>query len=121
MTDIDEQSEEIRGRGLRQSGGGSISSHDPRFSHARDWAMGILAVLIGAAIIWFGSTLVSIKESLATLAATSSAQTAAIVAQLNKNDSRDDAQDARVNGIDGRVYTLEGRNLRGGPEVRRGN
>lgn len=114
MSELDDQNEGVRGgKGSDRSGGGFIEMRDSRVSNGIAWAMGILAVCIGSAILWVGSTLVGIRESLATLAATSSAQTAAVVAQLNRNDLRDESQEARLNNIDGRVYTLEGRNLRG--------
>lgn len=88
-------------------------SRDSRMSVLVKVLMSVGCVLIASILTWVGTTLVGIKESLATLAATSQVQTQAIVAQLNKNDARDDAQEQRINGIDGRVYTLEGRNLRG--------
>lgn len=71
--------------------------------------MGLAALSIGT---WIGATLVGLRESVATIVA----QNASLIQRLDKNDVRDDAQDMRINGIDGRVYTLEGRNLRGGPQ-----
>ena len=91
MTDIDEQSEEIRGRGLRQSGGGSISSRDPRVSRLIAWGMGIFGFALVGIGSWIATTLMSLRDSVTTIVA----QNAAVIYRLDKNDGRDDTQDAR--------------------------
>lgn len=51
MTDLDDQSDEVRGKGKRESGGGSVTDiQDPRVSAALNWVwtvLGSLALLIG--------------------------------------------------------------------------
>lgn len=118
MSELDDQSEEVRGgkRG-NTTGGGSISVTDSRVTRGINWAMGLLgtaAVLVGA---WIGSTLVGLRESVAVIVS----QNAALIQRLDKNEIRDDAQEQRINNIDGRVYSLEGRALRGGPGEARTN
>ncbi len=93
--------------------GASMNVNDPRLNRLIGWGGSIAALLVGSGVIWVGSQLVGIKESLASMAATQREQTAAVVAQLNKNDVRDDIQDGRLNQLDREVSTLNGRNLRG--------
>lgn len=113
MSDLDEQSEEIRGRGNR-SGGASIHVRDGRFSRVIGWAAVSVGGLFVSGLIWTANTLVSIKESLATMATT-------MVNQATVNtrlDAKNDQQDARLNQHDREIATLEGKNLRGGTDAR---
>lgn len=96
-----------------------MDARDSRMSVLVKILLSVGSTLIAGILIWVGTTLVGIKESLAALAATSQVQTQTLIARLDKNDARDDAQDARINTVDGRVYTLEGRALRGGSHDRR--
>lgn len=111
MADLDEQSEEIRrGRGSH-SGGASIHLRDGRFSRLIAWASLSVGGLFVSGLIWTANTLVSIKESLATMATT-------MVNQNGVNsrvDAKNDQQDQRLNQHDRELATLEGRNLRGPP------
>jgi hypothetical protein len=100
--------------------GASMNVSDPLLSRLIGWGGSIAAVIIGSGILWVGAQLVGIKESLASMAATQRASAEAIVAQLNKNDLRDDLQDGRINQLDREVATINGRNLRGHQEASRG-
>ncbi len=112
--EIDDQSAEVRGKGGDRSGGASIHVRDGRFSRLIGWAAVSVGGLFVSGLIWTANTLVSIKESLATMATT-------MVNQATVNtrlDAKNDQQDARLNQHDREIATLEGKALRGGPDAR---
>lgn len=104
------------------SGGASISQvRDPRVTRLVSIGMVVASGSILAVGAWIGTTLVSIKENLATIAA----QNYAFAEGLRRNDTKDDQQDAHINAVDSRVSVLEGRTFRGvpgyEPEAKRGH
>lgn len=114
---IDEQLSEGRKRGR----GPVMQVRDGRVTKGIEWIMVIVGVLIAAALTWVANSINTLNTTVATM----SNQSQNIVAGLAKNDARDDRQEDRINGIDGRTYSLEarmgaidGRNTRG--EGRRG-
>lgn len=119
MTDLDEQARVVRGEGKRENGGAHIDIRDGRVNGF----LAILSSLTPMAImgigVWIGSSLISIKESLATIGATMTTQTSAINARLDDKDFKDREHDGRLNQLDRDVSTLNGRNLRGGPAYER--
>ena len=117
MTDeshIDQQIDGQRSKG--GTGGASIRMEDSRFTHLIGWSALAVGGLFVTFLIWIGSTLVGIKESMASMAATMGEQAKALAARVDRNDQLDERQEQHINYVDGRVYTLEGRNLRGGAE-----
>lgn len=94
------------------NGGARIDQRDTRDPRVTRMVSIGVVVLSGAILTvgtWVGSTLVGIKESLATIVA----QNAAFSAGLNRNDIKDDQQEAHINAVDSRVSVLEGRAFRG--------
>jgi hypothetical protein len=112
MTELDDQSEEVRGKHGRTSSA-SISSLDPRVSRGIAWLMGILgtvAVLMGA---WVASSINSLSVNVARLAERIEAKESRDVTQ----DTRISRAEDRIEDLTGDVRTIEGRNLRGGPNA----
>lgn len=109
--DIDEQSADVRGRGKRESGGARIEQHDPRVTAAAQWVMNILQGLIVLVLAFVADNLYQVNLTLAADAVSKQE----MARQLAENRALDERQEEHINSVDRRVYTLEGRNLRGGP------
>lgn len=93
------------------AGAASITVRDPRVTRLVSIGMVVASGSILAVGAWIGTTLVSIKENLATIAA----QNYSFAEGLRRNDTKDDQQDAHINAVDSRVSVLEGRTFRGVP------
>jgi ubiquinone biosynthesis protein UbiJ len=112
VSDIDDQSEEVRGKHGRTSSA-SISSLDPRVSRGLSIFMGCLGVVAVAVGAWVGTSINQLNVSVGRLAE-----------RIEAKESRDVTQDTRISRAEDRienlnrdVATLEGRNLRGGPNA----
>lgn len=121
MTNLDEQSEEIRGaRGKRQSGGAEISHTR---SSLAPFVMNVLQGLVVIALAFVSNNLYQINLTLAADAVSKqemSTKIANAVARIEKNEDRDDKQEDHINYVDRRLYQLEGKNSRGAQESSRG-
>jgi len=115
VTDLDEQAGEVRGR----SAGAIASVRTAGVSGFTAIMQSLTPMVIMGIGVWIGSSLISIKESLATIGATMATQTTAINARLDDKDIKDREHDGRLNQLDRDVSTLNGRNLRGGPAYER--
>jgi hypothetical protein len=112
MTDHDEQAEEVRGKHGRRSSA-SISSLDPRVSRGISIFMGSLGIVAVAVVGWVAMSINELNVNVGKL-----------VTRLDSKEFRDDTQDTRISRAEDRiedlnrdVSTLEGRNLRGGPNA----
>ncbi len=112
MTDLDEQSEEIRGRGKRQSGGATQSIQDPRVTTIGTFVMNVLQGLVVLALAFVANNLNSINLTLAADAVSKQE----MARQLAEVRAKNEQQEEHINYVDRRVYTLEGRSLRGPAE-----
>lgn len=106
MTDIDDQSEEVRGRGKRSSGGAQMAVRDPRVTHLIDWAQPIVTGGVLAGILYFANQVGELRD-----AVVDTNKQLALTLQQNTRLTED------VRDHEGRIRTLEGRNLRGEPEA----
>lgn len=116
MTDLDTQSEEIRGaRGKRESGGASAHVEDRRVSQAIAWLFGALGTGLVGALLWVASSITSLNNTATRLVT----QNETIIKRLDQSDLRDDRQDVDIRDLERGVSRLDGRNMRGGPHVTR--
>ncbi len=114
MSDLDEQAEEVRGRGRREDGGASITYRDQRVSKFVDWVWGAIGLGVISAIAYVGSQLGGLRDAVADTnlqVALSRQQTTAILEELQDHE-------ARIRQTERELITIQGRNLRGG-EVHR--
>ncbi len=116
MSDLDEQAEEVRGRGRREDGGASIVYRDPRVSKALGWVYGVLGTAFVSGTWLAANNLYQLNLTVAADAIWKQ-EMARQVAEVRALNER---QEEHINAVDRRVYTLEGKNLRG-VEVARGH
>ncbi len=112
---LDEQAEEVRGKGRREDGGASITYRDPRVSKFVDWIWGIVGIGVIAAITYVGSQLGGLRDAVADTnlqVALSRQQTTAILEELQDHE-------ARIRQNERELSTIQGRNLRGVERVHR--
>jgi hypothetical protein len=88
---------------------------DTRMTKGIELLLAVVGVLIASSLAWVGNNINNLNSTVAGM----SQQSAAMIARLETNERQDDRQDDRLNNIDGRVYTLEGRTLRGHPQENR--
>jgi hypothetical protein len=119
MNDIDSQdiqSEELRSGKGRRSGGGRIEMRDSRFS----MFLGLLWTALGAIALgllaWAASSISELNINVSSM----KVEISGLNRRLDVKDARDDRQDDQISEVKRDVYTLEGKNLRGGPEVSNG-
>lgn len=123
MSDLDEQAEDVRGKGKRESGGGSINepseAHDRRVTSFIRWAMGVL----GTVLVGISSTavivLVGIRDDVRDLKNAQNFITQTNAERNARVDRTLDRHESSIENINGRVYSLEGKALRGGPQRER--
>lgn len=118
MKDIDEQAEEVRGRGRREDGGASILvNRDPRLSTLINWVwatLGGIGLIIGIGVY---NKLSEMNDTLIRAVAkidTQGSQIGELKAELYRQ--RDE-----IGALRNQVYVLEGKTLRGIAEAARGN
>lgn len=106
MSDLDEQAEEVRGRGKRDSGGASMVVRDERLTRLLDFAQPIVTGGVLAGIIYFANQVGSLRDAVV--------DTNKQMALALQQNSRliEDVRDHEI-----RLRTLEGRNLRGSKEI----
>lgn len=92
--------------------GAQISMHDPRLSKLIGWGGSIAAVLIGSGILWVGSQLVGIRESLASMATTQREQNSSMANQIT--DLKEEVRYLRQTNevLSAKVASLEGKAMR---------
>ena len=115
MSDLDEQAQEVRGKGGDRSTGASIEMHDSRLSRLIAWGLGALGTVslgVGGLAV---STLISLRDDVRDLKTTVSLINQANSDRATRAETRIDGLEQQTRDLSGRVYTLEGRNLRGGP------
>lgn len=109
--DIDAQLESQRKR--TEDGGASVTMHDPRLSQLIGWGGAIAATIIGAGVLWVGSQLVGIRESLASMATTQREQNSSMAGQIS--DLKGEVRYLRQTNesLSAKVASLEGKAERG--------
>jgi hypothetical protein len=99
MSDIDEQAEDVRGKG-RKVGGASIEFHDARVSRIAAWSLGVIGSLLVIAVAACAKNLwdlnLTMRDSLAFQRAT--------ITQLDDHERRLRGLERDVNTIEGRVF-----------------
>jgi hypothetical protein len=117
LSDIDEQNEDLRSKGQRSGGAYlSVDTRDPLFRKFMMWTWGSFGLLFMGMQVWLVSNVADIKASLP-LYANKDLQLDAHLASTDKRvDRLEDKQDA----LRSRVDQIDGRGMRGGPEVKRG-
>lgn len=112
VSQLDDDNAQLLGaRGKRESGGAAIT-RDPRVSAAQQWLMNVLQGLIVIALAFVANNLYQVNLTLAADAVSKQE----MVRQLSDVRSVNERQEEHINYVDRRVYTLEGKNLRGGPD-----
>ncbi len=112
---LDEQAEEVRGKGRREDGGASIVYRDSRVSKLIDWVWAALGSGVIASVIYVGSQLGGLRDAVADTnlqVALSRQQTTAILEELQDHESR-------IRQTERELSTIQGRNLRGVERVHR--
>ena len=98
---------------------GAMIVQDGRVSKFIGWVVGV----VGSICISLGGigvvTLVALRDDVRDLKSTVGFMNQANNERSTRAEIRLDSLEERTNDINGRVYTLEGRNLRGGPELHR--
>lgn len=102
MSDLDDQSEQVRGKG-RRSGGASIVMRDDRVTSLIDWAQPVITGGVLAGILYFANQVGALRD-----AVVDTNKQLALTLQQNSRLTED------VRDHEGRIRTLEGHNLRGG-------
>lgn len=121
MTDLDEQSEEIRrGRGDHSSGA-SVSVRDSRMSGLVSIGLAVTPIAVVGIGAWIANSISTLNATVTRLVV----QNEAIMRRLDEGDRRDDRQDTHIEATDARVSQTE-RDIAsmGGPNYRgprRGN
>lgn len=106
MSDIEEQAEQVRGKGRAISGGAHMSVKDGRVSTALEWLQPIVTGGVLAGIIYFANQVGSLKD-----AVIDNNKQIALVLQQNSR-TIEDVRDHEV-----RIRSLEGRTVRGGTDT----
>ncbi len=104
MDDLDDQAEEVRGRGKRQSGGARIDIRDGRLSKIIEWILPIIATLALAVILYFANKVGQLGDALNTT-------NTQIAVMIKQNDMMQDGFKDHEN----RIRALEGTRFRGVP------
>lgn len=106
MSELDDQSEEVRG-GKRGSttGGARIDIRDSRVSTLLNWFWGAIGTGAVAGVWLVGSNLYQLNLSVNSMIANN----AAMASQLRDHEER-------LRAVERSTQSLEGRTLRGGPE-----
>ena len=93
--------------------GPSVNVSDPRLSNLIAWGGSIAVALVVSGIVWVGSQLVGIRESLADMAATQREQSSSFSMQIN--DLKDEVHTLRDSNdrLSQKVASLEGKAERG--------
>lgn len=94
---------------MTDTGASIQQNQDPRVTKLIGVGITILAASIIGIGAWIGSTLVGIKESLASI----TTQNIAFARSIERNDNRDDGQDTRLGKIERDQAMIEGRVMRG--------
>lgn len=102
MTDLDEQSAELRGARGKHDGGATQTIGDSRLSKIIDWILPILATLAVAAILYFANKVGQLGDALVTT-------NTQIAVMIEQNRMIQDGFKDHEN----RIRTLEGRTFRG--------
>lgn len=114
MTDHSDVDERVHGSGI-SSRGASIDIRDSRFSTF----LGILWTALGAIALgllaWAASSISELNVNVAQL----NVQIAGLNKRVDVKDVRDDRQDDQIIDLRRDVSVLDGRQLRGGAEVKR--
>lgn len=97
MSDIDE-SEDVRDRGMRHTGGASISSLDPRVSRGIGFGLGVLGLALVGAAGWIATSINSLNITMARVLV----QNEAFFRQLERHESE-------INALQRDVSVLEER------------
>lgn len=105
MSDIDDQSEQVRGKGRGSDGGAKMTVRDGRVSVALEWLQPIVTGGVLAGIIYFANQVGSLKD-----AVIDNNKQIALVLQQNSR-TIEDVRDHEV-----RIRSLEGRTVRGGTD-----
>lgn len=93
------------------SGGAQMGLRDPRVSAAAQWLMNVLQGLIVIALAFVANNLYQVNLTLAANAVMQQEMSRQLAEVRTVNDRQED----HINYVDRRVYTLEGRTLRGVP------
>lgn len=114
MSDLDEQSEQVRGRGAH-SGGGSVQIRDSRMSRLVGIGLAITPIAVVGIGAWIANSISTLNTTVTRLVV----QNEAIMRRLDDGDRRDDRQDTHMEVIDDRVAQTE-RDIAsmGGPNYR---
>ena len=99
-----------------------VNGGDPRVSGLIKWLWTALGTAFVGGVYWVGTSINDLNTSVVRIIA----QNDSMLAQINRNDTRDDRQDEAIVEIRGDVREIQGRTFRGVPgydqkEPRRGN
>ncbi len=103
MSELDDQAEEVRGKGRRESGGATIIQ-DGRVSRGIAWVTGVIGSLLVIALTFCANNLWQLNLTMRDVLA----ENKATVMTLSDHE-------LRLRAVERSTQTLEGRNLRGGP------
>lgn len=95
---------------MANGGGASVEMKDGRVTRGIEWALALVGSLIALALAWVANNINDLNTTVARM----SSQSEAVVARIQVNDSHDDKQDDRINGLERSVSVIEGRTFRGG-------
>jgi len=99
VTDLDDQSEELRSGKGRRSGGGSISIRDSRMSALVGIGLAITPIAVVGIGAWIANSIGNLNTTVTRLVV----QNEAIIKRLDQNDAHDERQDVRMDSQEDRI------------------
>ncbi len=106
---IDAQREAMHGKRGASSGGGTISLRDSRMSVLVGIGLAVTPIAVVGIGAWIANSIATLNTTVTRLVT----QNEAVIARLNANDGVNDRQDLRLLKVEEKVYSIEGRVLRG--------
>lgn len=97
------------GKGANSSAGGSIQMRDSRMSVLVGIGLAVTPVAVVGIGAWIANSIANLNTTVTRLVT----QNEAVIARLNAADIVNDKQDGRLLNVEQKVYSIEGRVMRG--------
>lgn len=114
---IERERDLVFGRKGQTDGGARMDLRDSRVSKFIAWGVGVIGTVCTTLAVIAVTTLIGLRDDVLAIKITMNAANQATASTTALLTQRIDSHEQWIRNVDGRVYTLEGRNLRGGPEL----